>query len=58
MSYKANAVVGSPDAPATLIFASGAEGTGRWFTVGGLPLAGRPAQPGVYIYNGRKVVVK
>lgn len=29
----------------------------RWFDLQGRPLAGRPAAPGIYIANGRKVVV-
>ena len=29
-----------------------------WFSIGGLRLSGRPAAPGLYINNGRKVAIK
>ena len=29
-----------------------------WFTVSGMKLSTRPTQPGLYIYNNRKVVIK
>ncbi len=33
-------------------------GSGAWFTLDGRKLDGKPTQKGVYIVNGRKVVVK
>ena len=31
---------------------------GKYFTVGGTELQGKPSQRGIYIQNGRKVVIK
>ena len=28
-----------------------------WFTIGGSRLAGAPSKPGLYIFNGKKVIV-
>ena len=37
----------------------GAESTpGQWYTIGGRKLAGQPTQKGIYIVNGKKVVIK
>jgi hypothetical protein len=32
--------------------------TGTWYTIDGKKLAGKPTQKGLYICNGRKVVIK
>ncbi|MBQ7181582.1 MAG: leucine-rich repeat domain-containing protein, partial [Bacteroidaceae bacterium] len=32
--------------------------SGTWFTLDGLRLSGKPAQRGIYINNGRKIVIK
>jgi len=32
--------------------------TARWFTLDGRRLQGQPTQKGVYINNGKKVVIK
>ncbi len=34
------------------------KGEGRWYTLGGQKLDAQPAKPGIYLYQGRKVVVK
>ena len=28
---------------------------GRWYTIGGCPLAGKPTRSGIYMYNGKKI---
>ena len=57
MTFKKNAVIGSPDAPALIIFGRDME-NGKWYTVSGVELPQKPTQKGVYIYNGKKVVIK
>jgi hypothetical protein len=34
------------------------EGEGNWYTVEGVKLNGKPTAPGIYINNGKKIVVK
>ena len=60
MSYAANAVIGSPDEPTAINFvhADTAFENGMWYTIGGVKLPKRPTHKGVYIFNGKKVVVK
>ena len=58
MTFKANAVVGSPDQPTKIIFVQGDRENGKWYTISGVQLSKRPAQQGVYIFNGKKVVIK
>ena len=60
MSYAANAVIGSPDEPTAISFvhADTAFENGMWYTIGGVKLPKRPTHKGVYIFNGKKVVVK
>ena len=58
MTFKTNAVVGSPDEPTAISFVRTAYEDGKWYTTGGLQLQRRPAKKGLYIFNGRKVVVK
>ena len=60
MIYKANAVIGSPDEPTAISFvkADGVFENGKWYTTGGLQLPKKPTQKGVYIFNGKKVVIK
>ena len=41
------------------VIVKGAESTsGQWYTIGGCKLAGQPTQKGIYIVNGKKVVIK
>ena len=58
MSFKTNAVIGSPDQPTSINFARAEKKDGQWYTINGILLQTRPTQKGLYIYNGRKVVVK
>ena len=58
MTFTANAVIGSPDEPTKISFVKTDREDGKWYTVSGIQLSKRPTQSGVYIFNGRKVVVK
>lgn len=58
MVYEPNAVIGSPDKPAQISFAHADMADGKWYTVSGFQLSKRPTQQGVYIFNGRKIVIK
>ena len=59
MSYAPNAVIGSPDQPTAISFLqTDRAADGKWYTVGGILLHQRPTIPGVYIFNGKKVVIK
>ena len=67
MTFSANAVVGSPDEPTVLNFVEGTTGIdfaldgyeeGTWYTTSGIQLPTKPTRPGIYVFNGRKVVIK
>ena len=58
MTFKANNVVGSPDVPTAINFVRADYENGKWYTVSGLQLQQKPKRNGLYIYNGRKVVLK
>jgi hypothetical protein len=58
MTFQKNAVLGSPKAPTAIRFIQDEYENGEWYTVAGVKLQQKPTQQGVYIYNGRKVVVK
>ena len=58
MSFQKNAVLGSPKAPTAIRFIQDVYENGEWYTVAGVKLQQKPTQQGVYIYNGRKVLVK
>jgi hypothetical protein len=59
MTFKANDVIGSPDKPTAINFTyADSREDGKWYTVSGMRLTQKPTQIGVYIYNGRKVVIK
>ena len=58
MTYKANAVIGSPDEPTAINFVKTEREDGQWYNISGMKLQNRPTKSGVYIFNGRKVVVK
>ena len=58
MTFKTNAVLGSPDAPTAINFVKSDNTDGQWYSVSGMKLQKRPTQSGVYIFNGKKVVVK
>lgn len=58
MDYKANAVIGSPDEPTKISFVHAGNDTDRWYTISGIQLPKRPTAAGVYIFNGKKVLIK
>ena len=58
MTYQDNAVVGSPDEPTAINFVKPDYAEGKWYTINGLQLQKKPTRRGLYIFNGRKVVVK
>ena len=58
MTFKTNDVIGTPDEPTAIHFTQSDGQTGLWYTAGGLLLPGKPSAKGVYIYNGKKVIIK
>jgi hypothetical protein len=58
MTFKKNAVIGSPDEPTAINFVKTEYENGKWYTISGLQLQKKPTKKGLYIYNGKKVVVK
>ena len=58
MNFRPNDVVGSPDQPTAIDFALAEFETGRWYTTSGVMLPKKPTGKGVYIYNGKKIVIK
>jgi len=58
LTFRANDVVGSPDHPTAIDFSLADVQTARWYTLGGVMQPGKPAAKGVYIYNGKKIVIK
>ena len=58
MSFSANAVVGSPDEPTAINFVRNSYEDGVWYTTSGIKLQERPKEKGVYIYNGKKILIK
>ena len=58
MTFKTNAVIGSPEEPTAISFLHTGYEDGKWYTIGGLQLQKKPAQKGFYIYNGKKIIVK
>ena len=58
MTFKTNAVIGSPDQPTAINFVKAEYADGQWYSISGMKLQKRPTKSGVYIFNGRKVVVK
>ena len=59
MTYKANAISGKPAKPTSISFYKhdGLKADG-WYTIQGMKLQKRPAKRGVYINNGKKLIVK
>ena len=58
MTFKTNAVIGSPDQPTAINFVKAEYADGQWYSISGMKLQKRPTQSGVYIFNGRKMVIK
>ena len=60
IKYSPNQVLGTPAAPTAISFTSLDQmpHDGQWDNVGGVLIGKKPTQSGVYIYNGKAVVVK
>ena len=58
MRYEANKVLGSPSEPTTISFTQTDFSQEGWYTLSGIKLSGKPDQKGVYIFNGKKYVIK
>ncbi len=58
MTFRANDVLGSPDEPTAINFVHADYENGKWYTISGLQLQKKPTHSGIYIFNGKKVVVK
>ena len=57
-TFKANAVIGSPDEPTEITFVQADSEDGKWYSVSGIQLPERPTRSGVYIFNGKKILIK
>jgi hypothetical protein len=60
ISYAPNKVLGTPSSPTAISFTALDQmpHDGQWYNVGGNLIGKKPTQSGVYIYNGKAVVVK
>ena len=60
ISYAPNKVIGTPEKPTAINFTAIDQmpNDGKWYTVSGILIGKKPSQSGVYIYNGKAVVVK
>jgi len=59
MTYENNAVSGTPLQPTAINFVrNDALPTHGWYTLEGIKLEGAPKQRGVYIYNGKKHIIR
>ena len=60
ISYAADKVLGTPEQPTYINFTSIDEmpHDDQWYSLSGVLLGEKPTRSGVYIYNGKAVVVK
>ena len=59
MTYKANGISGSPTEPTQISFVKTTDQPQQgWYTLDGIKLPAAPKRSGVYLYNGRKRIVK
>ena len=60
IGYKANQVVGSPEEPTDISFVRLDEmpQDGNWYTITGIRLGKKPAVSGLYIHDGKVVIIK
>jgi hypothetical protein len=49
---------GTVTAISAVAFKNGVTNAEGWYTIGGMKLQGAPTQKGVYIQNGKKVIIK
>ena len=59
MTYRANGISGSPTEPTQISFVKTTDQPQQgWYTLDGIKLPAAPKRSGVYLYNGRKRIVK
>lgn len=60
ISYAPNKVLGTPSQPTTISFTTLEQmpHDGKWYNVGGVLIGKKPTRSGVYIHNGKAVVIK
>ena len=59
MTYKPNAIMGTPSVPTQISFVAAEQLPQQgWYTLEGIKLQKAPTQSGVYILNGKKQVIK
>ena len=58
MNFQKNAVIGSPDEPTAISFVHTDYENGKWYSIDGMQLPKKPAMKGIYIFNGKKVMIK
>ena len=58
MTFNANAVIGTPDEPTPISFVQTQYEDGKWYSISGMLLQKKPTQRGIYIFNGKKVMMK
>ena len=58
--YEANKVIGTPNEPTLINFVSldTMPQDGKWYTISGILLPEKPTQAGLYIYNGKVLMIK
>ena len=58
LTFAPNAVSGSPKEPTKISFTLNDQALQGWYTLQGFKLPKRPRQSGVYLFNGKKIVIK
>ena len=58
MTYQANAIIGKPELPTAIDFTTVQAVADGWYTLTGIRLGSKPKQPGVYIHQGKKIMIK
>ena len=60
ISYAPNKVMGTPEEPTAINFTAIDQmpNDGKWYTVSGILIGEKPSQRGVYIHNGKAVLIK
>ena len=59
MTYQTNGVIGTVNEPTVINFAEVSHQLiGEWYDLQGRKLDKRPQTPGIYIFNGQKILIK
>jgi hypothetical protein len=60
ITYNADQVLGTPDQPTAISFLATDQlpNDGKWYTVGGILVGKKPTKSGVYIHDGKTVIIK